>query len=183
MPCRIENDSRTREKNQKSIVSSFSKEKKFKLCLTIIVQYLSLKREAWSLIAFFGPPIHDREGSKNGGPAINYFHRNEFAFSSVFVAIIPPTKCQIWKKYNWIFLKLNQFLGIALRRKICCFVLILIYGCLGWSANERQRRHRYLRDNPEIYTFTDQGHPTTECFQIRQKGLRWFSLCFGSLFG
>ena len=79
MPCRIETDSRTREKNQKSTVSSFSKEKKFKLCLTIIAQYLSLKREAWSLIAFLGPPIHDREGSKNGGPA-NYFHRNEFAF-------------------------------------------------------------------------------------------------------
>ena len=27
------------------------------------------------------------------------------------------------------------------------------------------------------------GHPTTECFQIRQKCLRWFSLCFRSLFG
>ena len=28
-----------------------------------------------------------------------------------------------------------------------------------------------------------QGHPTTECFQIRQKCFRWISLCFRSLFG
>ena len=154
MPCRIENDSRTREKNQKSIVSSFSKEKKFKLCLTIIVQYLSLKREAWSLIAFFGPPIHDREGSKNGGPA------GYKLFSSKWICIFfslrrdnSSYEVPNLKKYNWIFLKLNQFLGIALTRKICRFVLI--YGCLGWSANERQRRHRYLRDNPGIYLFTD----------------------------
>ena len=28
-----------------------------------------------------------------------------------------------------------------------------------------------------------QGHPTTECFQIREKYLRWFSLRFRGLFG
>ena len=30
--------------------------------------------------------------------------------------------------------------------------------------------------------FQDQGHPTTECFQIRQKCIKWFSLRFRSLF-
>ena len=28
-----------------------------------------------------------------------------------------------------------------------------------------------------------QGYPTSQCFKIRQKCLRWFSLCYRSLFG
>ena len=28
-----------------------------------------------------------------------------------------------------------------------------------------------------------QEHPTTKCFQIRQKCIKWFSLCFRSLLG
>ena len=28
-----------------------------------------------------------------------------------------------------------------------------------------------------------QGYPSSECFKIRQKCLRWFSLCFRGLFG
>ena len=34
-----------------------------------------------------------------------------------------------------------------------------------------------------MYDKMHQGYPTSQCFKIRQKCLRWFSLCFRSLFG
>ena len=37
---------------------------------------------------------------------------------------------------------------------------------------------RYLTSPKGKSVSNLQGHPTTECFQIRQKCLKWFSLCF-----
>ena len=34
-----------------------------------------------------------------------------------------------------------------------------------------------------IFLAKNQGHPTTDCFLIRQKCLKWIPLCFRSLFG
>ena len=34
-----------------------------------------------------------------------------------------------------------------------------------------------------IFFAKNQGHPKTDCFLIRQKCLKWISLCFRSLFG
>ena len=38
-------------------------------------------------------------------------------------------------------------------------------------------------DTERFSKIIKQVHPTTECFQIHQKHLRWVSLCFSGLFG
>ena len=62
-------------------------------------------------------------------------------------------------------------------------VQIEVIGVQYESSYERQGLLLFFYYYIIIIIIIIQEHPTTECFQIRQKCIKWFSLCFRSLFG